>query len=222
MDSAFWQGMQTRFLELDPEGNLHASCNPDGWDYVGETVWLLEGSPDQVSEERFKSLAALGAVALGFPDSPEAWTQWLDCLRRMGPGWIGAVWTAEADDGGDIDVVDILRLCVVSARFCESLADEHRRREIQGVLTSDNPSAHRRAAGAGKHSPATRERARVRAAKINPLLKKLGFSRLRWAERAGVNPSVAYGYMDGESMPRNENRKALAEAINCPLDEFPE
>lgn len=51
---------------------------------------------------------------------------------------------------------------------------------------------------------------------ILPVLKEKGISQSRWADRAGVDPSVVYDYIAGKSTPRPENRKALAQAIGLP------
>jgi hypothetical protein len=56
---------------------------------------------------------------------------------------------------------------------------------------------------------------------INRLLSDKGLTPNRWAELAGVDPKVVYGYMDGKSNPRADSRKALAEAIGLKPSDLP-
>jgi len=58
-----------------------------------------------------------------------------------------------------------------------------------------------------------RDRAQRRAAVIEPLLKDRNLTKSKWADEAGVDPSVVYDYMAGKSNPRPENRRAMAGAI---------
>lgn len=60
-----------------------------------------------------------------------------------------------------------------------------------------------------------------RWAKLKPTLDHLGYSKSKWATKAGVDPSVVYGYMAGTSNPNAESRKVLAEAIGLPVDQLP-
>lgn len=62
----------------------------------------------------------------------------------------------------------------------------------------------------------TKKRATERRRAVMPVLQQKGMSPSRWADRAGVDPSVVYGYLSGKSQPRLENRKALAQAIGLP------
>ena len=55
-----------------------------------------------------------------------------------------------------------------------------------------------------------------------PILNRLGMTRSKWASKAGVDPSVVCDYLFGESDPRPENRKAMAEAINLEPAELPQ
>jgi hypothetical protein len=61
-----------------------------------------------------------------------------------------------------------------------------------------------------------------RRAVLDPILRRKGYSRSKWANVAGVDPSVVYDYMKGDSNPNPESRKALAEAIELPVDELPQ
>jgi len=60
-----------------------------------------------------------------------------------------------------------------------------------------------------------------RRAILQPILDKLGYSRSKWATRAGVDPSVVYKYMSGTSDPNAGSRKVLAEAIGLSADKLP-
>jgi hypothetical protein len=61
-----------------------------------------------------------------------------------------------------------------------------------------------------------------RKAVVLPILQRRGMSRSRWATKAGVDPSVVYDYLEKNSHPRPENRKALAEAIGLSAKDLPE
>ena len=54
-----------------------------------------------------------------------------------------------------------------------------------------------------------------------PILQQKGYTKSKWASVAGVDPSVVYDYVNGNSNPTAESRKALAEAIELPVDELP-
>jgi len=70
--------------------------------------------------------------------------------------------------------------------------------------------------------PAIAARAESRRGTVNPRLSARGINVRRWAELAGVDRSVAYDYLKGESMPRQSTRQALAEALDLRPDELPE
>lgn len=61
-----------------------------------------------------------------------------------------------------------------------------------------------------------------RQAFIDPILAKKGLTRSKWASRAGVDPSVVYGYMDGTSSPRADTRKALADVLGVEASDLPQ
>lgn len=214
MDSAFWRERQKRFADIDPDGTLLAGFNSDGWDDLGAIRWRIEGDRTGRMTQEFKGVAALCAVGLGFPDAPNVWEQWLDCLKRIGPGWVGPTWTIEATDGSDAEVVDVPGVCVVSARLCEALADDALKHEIAETGSQTGTALDRIEAAA--------ERARKRVAVVEPLLQKRGWSPRQWAAVAGVDASVVYGYLRGVSMPRRASRTALADALKCPLEQLPD
>jgi len=64
--------------------------------------------------------------------------------------------------------------------------------------------------------------AQRRRAFILPLLKEKGFSRSKWASEAGVDPSVVYDYLSGDSDPRPDSKKALAEVLGLKPSALPE
>jgi hypothetical protein len=67
----------------------------------------------------------------------------------------------------------------------------------------------------------TEDVAARRQAVVYPILRSLGMTVSRWAAKAGVDPSVAYGYVKGTSNPRPENRVALAEVLKAQESDLP-
>lgn len=65
-------------------------------------------------------------------------------------------------------------------------------------------------------------RARQRNAFVEPILRKKGMTRSKWAIRSGVDPSVIYDYLSGKSSPRPESRNLMAEAIGIQERDLPE
>jgi ribosome-binding protein aMBF1 (putative translation factor) len=63
--------------------------------------------------------------------------------------------------------------------------------------------------------------ARRRAA-VEPGLKSKRWTQARWATMAGVDSSVVYDYLKGESKPTPESRKALAEALGVKEPDLPQ
>jgi hypothetical protein len=61
-----------------------------------------------------------------------------------------------------------------------------------------------------------------RQAFVMPLLKLKRLSRLALATRAGVNPSVVYGYLAGESNPTALNHQAIAGALDVDDNDLPQ
>jgi hypothetical protein len=60
-----------------------------------------------------------------------------------------------------------------------------------------------------------------RSAVLKPILADKGYTRSKWAKVAGVDPSVVYDYMSGNSNPNAESRKVLADAIGLAVDKLP-
>jgi helix-turn-helix protein len=77
-------------------------------------------------------------------------------------------------------------------------------------------------ASSGRAEGSARTRSIDRKAVVLPILQQKGMSPSKWADKAGVDPSVVYDYLDGKSKPRPENRKALAEAIKLSMADLPE
>ncbi len=77
-------------------------------------------------------------------------------------------------------------------------------------------------ASISKPERALSQAAEKRRAFVQPRLEALGFTASSWADRAGVDASVAYDYMNGKSNPRADSRRALAEALKVSVNELPE
>jgi hypothetical protein len=63
--------------------------------------------------------------------------------------------------------------------------------------------------------------AELRKEYVQPILQDKGMSPSKWASMAGVDPSVVYDYLAGESDPRPENRKAMAETLELKASDLP-
>lgn len=61
-----------------------------------------------------------------------------------------------------------------------------------------------------------------RQAYVLPKLADKGMSKSKWAAKAGVDPSVVYDYLAGESSPRPDSRKALAEVLEVESSDLPD
>ena len=110
---------------------------------------------------------------------------------------------------------DIQNVFDQSARFWDDLAV----RAAEGGL----PQTNRAGALEPAHTEAGSEaRAARRAEVIYPILRQKGMSRSKWASKAGVDPSVVYDYLKGNSNPRPESRTALAGAIGLTEGALPE
>jgi len=97
--SGFWVLQGQRFATLRQESIRHskkpfgASYHPDeGWGledfgaFYGRCAgrWLLDDGTREDVEE-FKSIAAVCAVAVGAPNTDNAWVEWLDCGTEFEP-----------------------------------------------------------------------------------------------------------------------------------------
>jgi hypothetical protein len=185
---------------------------------------LPDGTPVTSPEihRAFRDAARLVAVALGFPNTDDAWLHWLDALQVEGQAlseiFDGEAVSADArveENGPDRECFilgQIDHLVDVSARFCESLEAETLTDAIS--TTAGVPDFSVRADDG-------EQLARERQAVVTPVLRQRRWSASRWAENAGVDKSVALGYLSGTSTPHEENRKALAQAIGLPLNRLP-
>jgi hypothetical protein len=73
-------------------------------------------------------------------------------------------------------------------------------------------------------APQTAEHARSANRKrlIDPILEGKGLTRSRWAQFAGVDDEVVHRFLGGQTIAlRPASRRALAEALKMPLDDFP-
>ena len=69
--------------------------------------------------------------------------------------------------------------------------------------------------------PAPGDRASVRESVVNPILLKKGWSVLKWADKANVDPHTAYGYLAGKTNPYSSTRKKLAGALELDVEDLP-
>jgi hypothetical protein len=239
LDPAFWRDLLAKFPR---DSTLRADFCSTGWRDVTDHIedgaivsspnsrWLLIGGAAD-ARSLFESTAGLGAVALGYPNRPDAYEDWLDSLvRELGlrfdtevagsgfvnyPDWSERKGTDLADFRATqrvstIGTVD--DVCEKSRTFCRKLEAEAVKVELES----------RPVARSQQERIANSALSESRTHVIDPLLNKKGWSRRRWAERSGVDPSVTYGYMSGESTPNAESRQAIAESLGIAVSDLPE
>ena len=98
IDSTFWNEQAERFHSLRQQimgastgARLGAGYHPEGWGLDGASRfwgtcggrWMLD-SGLLAFDDQFKSIASVCAVALETPHTDDAWTEWLECIRRDG------------------------------------------------------------------------------------------------------------------------------------------
>ncbi len=64
--------------------------------------------------------------------------------------------------------------------------------------------------------------AAARMAVVMPMLKTKRWTRGKWATAAGVGKNCIYEYLDGKRNPSDENRRAMAEALDLTPEQLPE
>ena len=173
--AGFWQEQAGRFGDLRRRNlqqsthPLAAGFHPNGWGvddlksfhHKAAGRWLLARATPQVIED-FKSIAAVCAVRLGWPNTDLAWVDWLEALRRQsidfdsGDVSLESLATERRPDP-DVDVVaagllsepsearpqanpqqvkvgigELEDVCDASERMCRRLADETLKRELAG------------------------------------------------------------------------------------------
>jgi DNA-binding XRE family transcriptional regulator len=225
---AFWRSKAPEFERLhDPIRLLCAEYDPAGHsirvttDTGGERLdptdrWVLSGGRPAVIAE-FKSLAGVAAVALGCAADAEAWTHWLDAIRRQSDDYIAEGWIAVSasawpirghghahacgpDDARDSEISpmpgggQIAGVCEASARFCRLLANEL---EQATLLPTSR----------GRHSstPFGRRVARLR--------RECGWTYEELAEYAGLARSTVISHGTTGSTPRVGTAKQYADAF---------
>jgi hypothetical protein len=62
----------------------------------------------------------------------------------------------------------------------------------------------------------------ARRAAVMPILKARHWSRGKWATKAGVGKNCVYEYLDGKRSPSEENRRAMADALDLKPEDLPE
>jgi hypothetical protein len=78
------------------------------------------------------------------------------------------------------------------------------------------------AAGVGGSANRQAELAAKRQAFIMPILKQKRWSRGKWATKAAVGKNCVYEYLNGRRNPGDENRQAMAEALDLGEDQLPQ
>jgi hypothetical protein len=134
---AFWPDLATRFQAIpdpDPRNRIEAGWRADGWG-KGWGKWLLLGDTES-NRDLCRTVARLGAVALGHPGGEGAYAFWLDRLRRDSVdyrGRAGVESEGEERANWEPETGVIPDFCGASARYClrcqaEALEVEHRLR----------------------------------------------------------------------------------------------
>jgi hypothetical protein len=145
--------------EYDPAGHsVRVTVEGDGSRVDPTDRWVLSGGSPAVITA-FKSLAAVAAVALGCADDAEAWSHWLDYIRRHSEEYRAEDWDAvsasrwpmrrpepeherRTGPAGDYETSEVERIgqiasvCEASARFCRRLVDEQEKASILGAATN--------------------------------------------------------------------------------------
>jgi len=176
----FWTDLAARFRAIpdwDPRNPLDAEWRADGWG-EGLGKWVLLGGTES-ERDLFKTVARMGAVALGHPGGEDAYAFWLDRLRRDSIDFHGR--GGAAGSNADRTTVDpetgppdpetgsIRHVCEASARNClrcEAEAFEAEQRLKEADLRPTTPQTietHDFAETAPSTGDRTDRRARVNA-----------------------------------------------------------
>lgn len=154
-DYASWHDLAARFRKVpepDWEEQLCAHYMPPSKGVAGfpgyEGYWTIFGGASESERELFRSLAAIGAKALGHA-GPDGWIVWLDSLR------------AESHDFRPFSITDhrpgktierqggtIEHVCAASALYCELLDLAFRAQRMRKPLPSRTTKRKGRAAKA--------------------------------------------------------------------------
>lgn len=220
-DPAFWKEKAAQFEKLhDPQHRIGGEYDPaghlmqvtDDWvDAHALGCWVLSGGNPSVIEE-FKSLAAVAAVALDCLDDPEAWTYWLDHLRRQSADFSSEgyevesasswpllpaagqehVLGAERKSPSGVDTSGVIpSVCEASARFCRVLANESEKVTIAREL---------------KYRTAF-------ARNVDRLRTECGWTYEQLAEEIKLDRTSVIDHVTKGAQPRVQTKKAYADAF---------
>jgi hypothetical protein len=174
-------------------------------------LWIFEvpgrKPPDPNLVRGFCLCAVRAAVTVGFVEADASEDAqvfaWLAQLKARRPG----------PRPSDPDTIP----CVIKASIllCEELATAA---AIASMLEAERASM---TAAAAVSLPTAEAIGKRRRSAVEPKLKAKGWSVRKWADFAGVDASAAYGYFKGLST-QSEMRKNLAEALDIPIDDFPQ
>ncbi|SPF37319.1 hypothetical protein SBA4_20042 [Candidatus Sulfopaludibacter sp. SbA4] len=141
----FWADLAARFRAIpdtDPRNSLDAYWCSTGWG-DGSEYWFLRGGTEsrkplpkpecpplgqwllrggaESERDLFQSVARLGAAALGGSGGEDAYTFWLDCLRRDSIDFHGGGCLEGSNTDGTITASEtgsVQNVCEASARYC--------------------------------------------------------------------------------------------------------
>jgi hypothetical protein len=146
-NSALWGDLAARFSQGGELRGHYTQMVPGEWH-----SWLDGQSADV---EDFKSLAALAAVALGYPSGPEAWLSWMETLRTRSPHFRDHAEFSHVEDRASLETLrtrspylgdkqiraegrigTIEKLRAASASFCRVLQTERQAAELTQLSES--------------------------------------------------------------------------------------
>ena len=165
--------------------------------------WTLSGGPKiEVARAALRTaitieakIAATGAGEAHVGMSEQALLEaWLDLIARTkNPRW------------REFQVLE--HVALASAEMCNQLAGEAYRNDV----------ARRREAPVTAPEPIEPpSKAQQRRDAVLPALKRLGLSRAQWADKAGVDPGVAYDYLAGKSNLSPNSHRKLTKVLGLP------
>jgi hypothetical protein len=183
----------------------------------------------------FDEVATRAACALSLPKDVDPVKHWIYCLGLdLGKSADPAIRNqlmGELAWGGNIQ-----GLLESSVGYCSRLAAAAERQASAARFQMGQPAAaspQRRARRATQSTPAipehagvdqtAAERAARRQAVVMPILATKRWRPGRLAKEAGLGKNSVYQYLDGTRIKiTNENRKALADALNLELEQLPD
>lgn len=221
-DSAIWRSIRQDFESLTQAdwSLIWSSRRPVGFDSPEQlpSQWTWFHPTEPCLRTRASAIFLKAARALGYSTED----RWLDELRDA--KWVrfqlsGSGVQSLLDGTKEAVVSGVLKDAVQhSITLCHQLE--------AGGLPKERGTTDQDGEEIGGPDPGPKvnlatDRGAERCSIITPILSNKGYSRSKWAAVAGVDPSVVYGYLTGDSNPRPESRKCLAEALGLSVDELP-